>query len=257
MPKASAPRVLAVVPARYASTRFPAKVLTPLEGKPLVLHAYERACQARLVDEVLIATDDERVMDAVAAHGARAIMTRRDHATGTDRIAEVAAKHASDIIVNVQGDEAAIDPHTIDAAIVPLLERTEVAMSTARHRLRDWESVRDPNVVKVVCDASGLALYFSRAPIPHIRDEEDRSLQPEIYWKHIGLYVYRRDFLLEFAGMPQTPLEKLEKLEQLRVLENGHKIAVVDTEYEGIGVDVPEDLEKVRCLLAAQRGGKV
>lgn len=246
------PRVLAVVPARLASTRFPEKMLADLAGKPLVLHAYERAARATLVDEVLIAADDQRIVDAVTPFGARVVLTRVDHATGTDRIAEVASGVAADLIVNVQGDEALIDPATIDAVIRPLLAQPEVVMGTARVRIQDSRRIADPNVVKVVCDARGHALYFSRSPIPHIRDEVDRPQAASCYWQHIGLYVYRRDFLLAYAGLPQTPLEQLEKLEQLRVLENGHRISVVDTEYDGTGVDTPEDLARVRAVLEAE-----
>jgi 3-deoxy-manno-octulosonate cytidylyltransferase (CMP-KDO synthetase) len=245
------PNILAVVPARFASTRFPGKIIAPLAGKPLVLHAYERAKQATLVDEVIIATDHEKVLEALAPFDAKVIMTRDDHPTGTDRIAEVAAQYNTEIIVNVQGDEALIDPHTIDEAIRPLLNQPDVAMSTARHRISDWDDINDPTVVKVVCNQAGHALYFSRSPIPYIREEADRVHASTTYWQHIGLYVYRRDFLLNYAKLPQTPLEKLEKLEQLRVLENGYTIAVVDTEYRAIGVDVPADLERVRLILAA------
>jgi len=246
-----ASRILAVVPARFASTRFPGKIIAPLFGKPLVLYAYQRALQASLVDEAVIATDDDHVVQALAPYGVPVIMTRTDHASGTDRIAEVAANTSAEIIVNIQGDEPLIDPGTIDAAIRPLLDAPDVVMATARHRIREFECISDPNVVKVVCDTQGHALYFSRSPIPFIRDTADREASANVYWQHIGLYVYRRSFLPRFAGMPQTPLEKLEKLEQLRVLENGYTIAVVDTEYEGTGVDVPEDLEKVQAIMAS------
>lgn len=241
--------VLAVIPARFASTRFPGKIIAPLLGKPLVMHAYERAQSAALIDEVLIATDDQRVVEAIAPHGAHWVMTRPDHASGTDRIAEVAQHHTAEIIVNVQGDEALIDPATIDATIRPLLDDPDLMMATARHRITDWATIADPHVVKVVCDAHGRALYFSRAPIPHIRDAADRGETSQAHWQHVGLYVYRRNFLLQYASWPQTPLEKLEKLEQLRVLEHGYSIAVVDTEYAGIGVDVPADLEWVQRLM--------
>lgn len=242
MGKAEKPRVLGVVPARFASSRFPGKIIAALAGKPLVLHAYDRAKKAALLDDVVIAADDPRVLEAVAPYGARVVMTRPDHPTGTDRIAEVAEADGADIIVNIQGDEALIDPATIDATVQPLLDYPALVMSTARRQILDPALIENPNIVKVVCDTRGRALYFSRSPIPYIRDEADRALASEVYWQHIGLYVYRRDFLLKYAAMPQTPLEKLEKLEQLRVLEHGYEIAVVDTEYEGRGVDVPEDL---------------
>jgi 3-deoxy-manno-octulosonate cytidylyltransferase (CMP-KDO synthetase) len=244
------PKVLAVIPARYASTRFPGKIIAPLAGKPLVFHTYQQACKARLVTEALVAADDERVVEALRPYDVRVVMTRRDHPSGTDRIAEVAERSDADIIVNVQGDEPLIDPNTIDAAIRPLMEHPEVPMSTARHRITQPEQIGNPNVVKVVCDAQGYALYFSRSPIPYIRDEADRGAAATCYWEHVGLYVYRRAFLVQYAKMPQTPLEKLEKLEQLRVLENGFKIAVVETPYESISVDTPEDLENVRRRLA-------
>ncbi len=254
MTSALAPNVLAVVPARFASTRFPGKIIAPLCGKPLVLHTYEQARRAAQVREAVIATDDRRVLEALAPFDARVVMTRADHASGTDRIAEVAAGADADIIVNVQGDEPLIDPDTIDAAVGALLESPDVPMSTARRLITERGKIEDPNVVKVVCDARGRALYFSRSPIPHIRDAEDRQGAPRCYWQHIGLYVYRRDFLLRYAKMDQTPLERLEKLEQLRVLENGFPIAVIQTEYECIGVDTPEDLERVRGLMEEQKG---
>lgn len=247
MNSATSAKVLAVIPARYASTRFPGKVIAPLAGKPLVAHTYERTLRASLVSEVLVATDDEQVAAALKPHGVAVVMTRADHPSGTDRIAEVAAGCDADIIVNVQGDEPLIDPKTIDKAIEPLLEDPAIPMATARRLIEDPEAMQDPNVVKVVCDARGRALYFSRCSIPYIR-EPDGGL-PTCYWQHIGLYVYRRDFLMDYAGWPQTPIEKLEKLEQLRVLENGYPIAVVETEYESIGVDTPTDLERVRELV--------
>jgi len=241
--------VLAVIPARFASTRFPGKIIAPLAGKPLVVHTYEQTRKAALVSDVLIATDDQRVLEAVRPYNVHAIMTRADHPSGTDRIAEVAANADADIIVNVQGDEPLIDPGTIDAAIQPLLDDAELPMATVRHLLTDPGAIADPNMVKVVCDHRGRALYFSRHPIPYIRDEQGRASPPPCYWQHVGLYVYRRRFLLQYAQMPQTPLEQLENLEQLRVLERGFAIAVVETKHASIGVDTPEDLERVRMQL--------
>ena len=246
MPETTRPRVLGVVPARFASSRFPGKMIADLAGRPLVLHAYDRAKQAKLIDDVVIAADDERVLEALRPFPTRVVMTRPDHATGTDRIAEVAAQDNADIIVNIQGDEALIEPETIDAAILPLLEQPDLAMSTARRQIREMALIANPNIVKVICDTRGRAIYFSRSPIPYIRDAADADAAAGCYWQHIGLYVYRREFLLRFAALPQTPLEKLEKLEQLRAVEHGHAIAVVDTEYDGRGVDVPEDLEWAR-----------
>jgi 3-deoxy-manno-octulosonate cytidylyltransferase (CMP-KDO synthetase) len=246
-----APKVLAVIPARYASTRFPGKVIVPLAGKPLVQHVYERTCLASLVSEAVIATDDKRVVDALKPYGTPTMLTRADHPTGTDRIAEVAAASDADIIVNVQGDEPLIDPQTVNAAIQPLIGQADVPMATVRRLITDQEMVDDPNVVKVVCDQRGRALYFSRYPLPYVRDAAGSDLSAACHWQHIGLYVFRREFLLKYAGMAQTPLEELEKLEQLRVLENGIPIAVVDTEYASIGVDTPDDYKRV-CELIEQ-----
>jgi 3-deoxy-manno-octulosonate cytidylyltransferase (CMP-KDO synthetase) len=249
-------KVLAVIPARFASTRFPGKAIAPLAGKPLVAHTYARTCQAKLVSEAIVATEDERVLTALAPLNIPAVMTRADHPSGTDRIAEVAANTDADIIVNVQGDEPLIDPDTIDAAIAPLLDDPALPMATVKHLLTDRRDIEDLNIVKVVCGANGRALYFSRCPIPFIRDEKDRAQATECYWQHVGLYVYRRDFLLDYANWAQTPLEQLECLEQLRVLENGHAIAVVETKSKSIGVDTPEDLERVREIIErALEGG--
>jgi 3-deoxy-manno-octulosonate cytidylyltransferase (CMP-KDO synthetase) len=247
MPLLSNARIIAVIPARYASTRLPGKMVAPLAGKPLVLHAYERALRASLIEDAIIAADDKRIVDALAPFGAKVLMTRPDHPCGTNRIAEASEHCAAEIIVNVQGDEVMIAPETIDAVVRPLLADSELVMCTARHLIRDAADLDNPNVVKVVCDARGKALYFSRHAVPYVRDAEDRA--DAQHWQHIGIYAYRREFLLRYAVMPQTPLERLEKLEQLRVLENGYAIAVVDTGYAGIGVDTPEELERVRALL--------
>jgi len=243
-------KVLAVIPARYRSTRLPGKVLADVAGKPLVWHVYRRASQARLVDETVIATDDHRVVDALRPYDVPAVLTCSDHATGTDRLAEVAGGRPCDIVVNVQGDEPLLDPGTIDAAIRPLLADAALPMATVRHRIRDAGRIGDPNVVKVVCDTAGRALYFSRSPIPHVRDGGPAPEPPPIYWQHVGLYAYRRAFLLRFASLPQTELEKAEKLEQLRALEHGFPIGVVETEHESVGVDTLDDLERVRRQFA-------
>jgi 3-deoxy-manno-octulosonate cytidylyltransferase (CMP-KDO synthetase) len=242
-------RVLAVIPARFASTRFPGKVLAEIGGKPLVVHTYLRACEAALLSEIVVATDEPRVESALRAHRVPCVMTRSDHPSGTDRIAEVAEHKDARILVNIQGDEPLIDPSTIDETVRAILDNPDISMSTARRLIADPDDAANPNVVKVVCDSRGRALYFSRHPIPYIRDEADRVWRPECHWQHIGLYAYRREFLLQFARWRPTPLEKLEKLEQLRALEHGCAIAVVETRYENIGVDTPEDLERVRALL--------
>lgn len=246
------PKVVAIIPARYASVRFPGKVIASLADKPLVVHTYERTVRSRVVSETVIATDDERVVEAVAPYGVNIVMTGADHRTGTDRIAEVAASSDAEIIVNVQADEPLIDPALIDATVQPLLDDPDLPMSTARHAIDDPALIADPNCVKVVCGKDGRALYFSRSPIPFLRDAGHDPVSDAIYWQHIGLYVFRREFLLEYAKMTPTPLERYESLEQLRVLENGYAMAVVDAEEACIGVDTPEDLERARKALAAQ-----
>jgi len=244
-------RVTAVIPARYASTRFEAKALADIMGKPMVQHVYERTSRATLVSEVIVATDDPRIEAAVKAFGGRVEMTSTSHETGTDRLAEVAERIDAEIIVNVQGDEPLIEPAMIDEAIRPLVEDGSVLMGTLKCRIRNLHDFLSPNVVKVVTDRDGFALYFSRSPLPFFRDKWD-DLKDEAFasgrllcYKHVGVYVYRREFLIRYARMPQTHLECSEKLEQLRVLENGCRIRVVETEHESIGVDSPADLEKV------------
>jgi 3-deoxy-manno-octulosonate cytidylyltransferase (CMP-KDO synthetase) len=214
----------------------------------MLQHVWERTCQARYLTDVVIATDDERIRAAAEEFRARVVMTRADHASGTDRVAEAASASQAQIIVNVQGDEPMIDPAAIDAAILGLLDDDmgAVPMSTIKKRIERPGDIQDPNVVKVVTDAQGNALYFSRCPIPFARDGHVDD-QP-VYFKHIGLYVYRRDFLLSYPDLPVGPLERGERLEQLRALENGLKIRVVETEYESLGVDTPEDWKQVAEL---------
>ncbi len=249
--KKSFPSIVAIIPARYGSTRFPGKSLALIKDKPMIQWVYERTKQSSLLDRVIVATDDDRILRAVEAFGGEAMMTSPSHATGTDRIAEVARAIDCEIVVNVQGDEPLISPDMIDEAIRPLAADPTIPLGTLAKRITDPVEARDPNVVKVVCDARGFALYFSRAPIPWDRDgwSGRASLNDlplgGVRYKHIGLYVYRREFLLTFAGMPQTPLEQIEKLEQLRALEGGHPIRVVFTEHESFGVDIPDDLGKI------------
>ncbi len=244
-------KITAVIPARFASSRFEGKALADIMGKPMVQHVYERAAKASLVSEVIVATDDERIAAAVRAFGGRAEMTSLAHETGTDRLAEVASHLDADIIVNVQGDEPLIDPAMIDEAIRPLVEDDAISLATLKTRIKSLHDFLSPNVVKVVTDWEGFALYFSRSPLPNFRDkwndlkDEAFALGKLLCYKHVGLYVYRREFLLQFAQMSPTYLEMAEKLEQLRVLENGFRIKVVETEFESIGVDTPADLEKV------------
>jgi 3-deoxy-manno-octulosonate cytidylyltransferase (CMP-KDO synthetase) len=245
------PVIIAVIPARYGSTRFPGKSLAPIRDKPMIQWVYERTRQCRLVSRVIVATDDDRILRVVQSFGGEAVMTAATHQTGTDRIAEVARSLSCDIVVNVQGDEPLIPPEMIDAAIRPLVEDPSIPLGTVCRRIDRSEEAFDPNVVKVVFDRDGFALYFSRAPIPWDRDAwagkdslSGLHLARPMY-KHIGLYVYRREFLLACAAMPQTALEAAEKLEQLRVLETGHRIKTIVTEHESFGVDIPGDLSKI------------
>ena len=237
--------VLAVIPARYQSTRFPGKILADIAGHPMIEHVYRRATATRLVHGVIVATDDERIAAAVRGFGGVAIMTRGDHVSGTDRIAEVVAGLRCRAVVNLQGDEPLIEPDTIDAAVKPLLEDSTLEMSTISRPFASPEEFRNPNVVKVVTNARGDALYFSRAAIPASRE----TGLPSPARAHVGLYVYRRETLLKLAALPAAPLEIIESLEQLRALAHGIRIRVVETTHAAAGVDTPEDLERVRQLM--------
>jgi 3-deoxy-manno-octulosonate cytidylyltransferase (CMP-KDO synthetase) len=248
MVRSSVPRkILGVIPARFASTRFPGKVLAPIAGKTMLQHVYERASRCTYLTSVIIATDDDRVCTVARNFGARVRMTRSDHLSGTDRAAEVASAENAEIIVNIQGDEPLIDPAAIDAAILPMVHEPDLVMGTLKKRIEDPREITDPNVVKVVTDRAGDAIYFSRYAIPFEREKSAGTP----YFKHIGLYVYSRDFLLAYSTLPVGPLETAERLEQLRALENGYRIRVVETEYESLGVDTPEDLERVSRLFDA------
>lgn len=217
----------------------------------MLQHVYERAQLSRYLHDLLVATDDERIAAAVRGFGGRVRMTRRDHPSGTDRLAEVASSDVAAIYVNIQGDEPLIDPEAIDAAIVALSGDESVSMGTLKKRIADPTDIMNPNVVKVVTNLVGDAIYFSRCPIPHERD--GRGVLP-VFFKHIGLYVYRRDFLLRYPELTIGPLEQAERLEQLRALENGYRIRVVEADYESLGVDTPEDLERVNQLFSAFAG---
>ena len=239
--------VLAIIPARYQSSRFPGKPLADLLGQPVIAHVVARARQATLVDAVLVATDDHRIADAVRAAGGEAVMTSPDHATGTDRLAEVVSTLPCRVVVNVQGDEPLIEPAVIDAVIAPMLRPNPPAMATACRPVRDRDEFLSAHAVKVVRNAAGDALYFSRAPIPASREAADRV--PAEARIHVGLYAYQRDVLRRLAASPVSPLEAIESLEQLRALTAGDRIQVVETEYHSIGVDTPDDLARVRQLL--------
>jgi len=247
-------KILAVIPARYASSRFPGKALATLDSRTMLEHVYDRAMMSRYLTSVVIATDDTRIRDEARRFGARVQMTRDDHVSGTDRVAEVASAFEDyELVVNIQGDEPLIDPTAIDTAVLPLLEEPAIPMGTLKKRIEDPREISDPNVVKVVTDRFENAIYFSRSTIPFPRD----SGNPLAHFKHIGLYVYRRDFLLRYPEMKVGPLEQAERLEQLRALENGFKIRVVETEYESFGVDTPDDLERVRGLFRAAQAAVV
>ena len=236
--------VLAILPARFGSTRFPGKPLTPIAGKPMIRHVWERTRTAKRIDAVVIATDDERIRKVCEGFGAIVEMTAENHPTGTDRLAEVAERHDHDVLINVQGDEPLIEGFVIDATVEALVRDDQAAMSTVVHRAEP-EAFDDPNRVKVVVDAAGFALYFSRAPIPFRRGNID--LAP---LQHVGIYGYRRDFLLDFVKLPRSPAEQAEELEQLRALENGYRIRVAEIQgWKSVPVDVPEDVAIVEAAL--------
>ncbi len=254
-------RITAVIPARYGSTRFEGKPLADILGKPMIQWVYEGVTQSKLIDEVIVATDDQRILEAVQSFGGKAMMTSPHHYTGTDRVAEVARKLKSEIIVNVQGDEPLLKGQIIDKAIRPLLKDDSLFMSSLMTRIEVIKDWLNPHQGKVVVDQKSFALYFSRSPIPFPRDfkveqilsnpADKRGIFSKRVFKTIGLYVYRRHFLLKLSRMKPTPLEKLEKLEQLRVLENGYRIKVILVDYEPIGVDIPEDIQKVVEVLSS------
>jgi 3-deoxy-manno-octulosonate cytidylyltransferase (CMP-KDO synthetase) len=247
-PPHTIPAAVVVIPARYASTRLPGKPLADIGGKTMIEHVYRRASAARGISTVLVATDDARIAAAVEAFGGQAVLTRPDHPTGTDRIAEVARALQAELIVNVQGDEPWLDPAAIESALAPLQADASIVMGTLGHALDEAADPQNPHIVKVVVDQAGFALYFSRAPLPYRRSVV--SPGPAVL-RHVGLYVYRREFLLHLASLAPTPLERAESLEQLRALEYGYRIRVVPTTLASLSVDTPEDLERARRLAAA------
>ncbi|MDQ6987135.1 MAG: 3-deoxy-manno-octulosonate cytidylyltransferase [Mariprofundaceae bacterium] len=240
-------KVVIGIPARFSSTRFPGKPLALLAGKPMIAHVVARAQEAD-VGDVFVATDDERIADAVRDCGVQVCMTRADHASGTDRLAEAVADMDCDVVINVQGDEPLIDPAAIKAVLEPFDGEPALAMATLAHPIRDEFDLNDPNVVKVVCDAAGHALYFSRSPIPFLRDEAAATpLQ------HVGLYAYRRDFIMKYSTLLPSPLEQAEHLEQLRVLHHGYAIGVRIGDFHCLGIDTPEDLQRAGEYLRSGR----
>ena len=234
-------KAICVIPSRYSSTRLPGKPLKLIAGAPMICRVYERASKAKLIDKAIVATDDERILEAVKTYGGEAMMTRADHPTGTDRLAEVANNFNDvDLIINVQGDEPLIEPSLIDELISLFDDDEHLQMATVATELKDETEIKNPNNVKVVTDLNNNALYFSRSPIPYPRNKEKSPV-----YKHIGIYAYRHDFLLKYAKMQPTPLEQTESLEQLRALENGYKIKVLHSNNQFVGVDTEEDLQLV------------
>ena len=243
--------VVGIIPARYGSTRLPAKVVAPIRGVPMIQHVYEQAKQAKRLSELWVATDDERIMQAVAKFGGKAVMTSPTHRSGTDRVAEVARKLDAQVVINIQGDEPLVHPQQLDVMAEFLLAHQAVPMATVMTKLTDRALLANPNVVKVVVDHDGYALYFSRSQIPFQRDSSI-ALEGATWYKHLGLYGYQRDFLLRFPQLPLTMAEQLEQLEQLRALEHGYKIRVLETPYDTVSVDTADDLKRVEQILATR-----
>ena len=233
-----------IIPARYGSTRFEGKLLADFCGKPVIQHTWENAKKSKSIDDLIVATDDKRIYNVAKGFGANVVYTSSAHKSGSDRLTEVAASIDAKIIVNIQADEPLLHPSMIDDVAGAILKDKTLVMATLCHKITNAALIQDPNVVKVVFDRNGLALYFSRSPIPYERMGSDDKLQIIDYYKHIGIYAYAKDFLFTFKSLPPSRLEKTEKLEQLRVLENGYRIKVIETKFDTIGIDTPEDLEK-------------
>ena len=242
-------KVAGIIPARYGSTRLPGKALKPILGKPMIQRVYERCLQAKILDQIMVATDDERIARVIESCGGRAIMTSSEHPSGTDRLAEAVQSTDADIVVNIQGDQPFMDPSMLEEAVQPVLDDPSLDIATLMHPIHKQEDLDDTSVVKVVTDRAGFALYFSRSLIPH-----PHKLIPHTVYEHVGLYVYRRDFLLKLAKLPPTLYEQIEALEQLRVLEHGYRIRVVETKcldnaFSGFSVDTPDDLARAEAML--------
>ena len=240
---------IGVIPARYSSTRFEGKVLADLGGKPVVQHVWEKASQAKSLNDLIIATDDQRVADVVKGFGAKVVLTSIDQPSGTDRLAEVVNPIDVKIIVNIQGDEPFVHPTMIDELVRTLLEDKDICMATVVKKITKKEELMDPNVVKVVIDRQGNALYFSRSPIPF-----EKGGLSKVFYKHLGIYAYTKDFLFTFTHLPKSNLEMAESLEQLRVLENNYKIRTIETNFDTVGIDTPEDLERAKVILTEDAG---
>jgi 3-deoxy-manno-octulosonate cytidylyltransferase (CMP-KDO synthetase) len=250
----SKPLVVGIIPARYGSTRLSAKPLIDFLGKPMIQRVYEQAAQSKLLNRVIVATDDERIADVVKAFGGEVKMTSPTIRSGSDRVAAVARNIKGDIFVNVQGDEPLMSAEMVDEAVRVLLKDPKALVGTLARKIESSDELLNPGVVKVVLSKDFSALYFSRSPVPHVRDEADAKqwITGRTFYKHIGIYVFRKDFLMKFARMKPTPLEGTEKLEQLRILEHGYRIKVGVTKYDSIPVDTPEDVARVRGILGSQ-----
>ncbi|MEI6631708.1 MAG: 3-deoxy-manno-octulosonate cytidylyltransferase [bacterium] len=243
--------IIGVIPARFSSTRFEGKVLAKIMGKPMLEHVWERAGEAILLDELIIACDDERVATVAREFGAKVVMTSKDHLCGTDRIIEVINPIDVKVVINIQADEPLIHPTMIDSLARELLADSSISVATLIKKIEDNAELDDPNIVKVVADKNKFALYFSRAAIPY--KAKNSKVEDPIYYKHIGLYGYTKDFLFTFKNLPSSSLENIEKLEQLRMLEEGFRIRLIETKYDTVGVDVPEDLKKVAERLEKEK----
>ena len=244
--------IAAIIPARYHSTRFPGKPLAHICGKPMIQYVYERACTAHKINEVWVATDDQKIYDSVKAFRGKVLLTSSNHKPGTERVAEAAKKISADIFINIQGDEPLIQPQAIDL-LAETMTKTRTIMATLKTKISQKRDIENSNCVKVVTDKEGFALYFSRSPIPFCRDGCNFS---GMYYQHIGIYAYRKKFLLRIPSLPPSDLEKAEKLEQLRILENGYKIKVIETDYQSYGVDTREDLMRVESIMKAKNQNK-
>lgn len=239
-------KAIGVIPARWKSSRFEGKILANIMGKPMLQHVWERAKESKILEDIIIAADSEEVMKVVEGFGGKSVYTSKDQPSGTDRITEVVNPIDVEVVVNIQGDEPLIHHTMIDSLANALLEDKTIPMATLIKKIRSKEELLNPNVVKVVIDKESCALYFSRSPIPHYRGTGEES---QCYYKHIGIYAYSKDFLFTYTNLPKSSLEEIEKLEQLRALENGYKIKTIETEFDTIGVDTPEDLKKVEEVL--------
>ncbi len=248
-------KTIAVIPARYASTRFPGKPLALINGKPMIYHVYQRAVECKLVDNIIVATDDINIYNKVEEFGGWAVLTSTDCPSGTDRIAEAIHKIDVDIIVNIQGDEPLLDCETVDAAVKALIDSPEADVSTAKIQITNEADYLSLNVVKVVSDINDFALYFSRSPLPNMSRSDKNNPEMKNYfgYKHLGLYVYRYKALMNFTKLPPSFLEKTEKLEQLRFLENGYKIKIITAKKDSVGVDIPEDIERVEKMIREKK----